>query len=206
MHTIVYCMIILSLFFTACAKKKEAPSKDQIKKILFKGRYYSARKEFDKALMEYQSLKKFENSQAYEELQPDKEMEKVGWSANKLKFSYTIKVMTELQNNINKYIQEHGRFPNMMIPPYQVYDAWGKAIKLNTDVEERHAEFFDYHLFSPGENLESDIDDIAIYNKSLNKFKKDNDIEKKEAKQEKDDSEQMFDLEKMIELKRKDKK
>jgi len=204
MQIILYCMMILSCFFTACAKK-ESPVGGQIKKILFKGRYYNDKKEFDKALMEYQSLKQYKDSKAYEELQPAKEMEKAGWSADKLKCSYTIKVMTELQNNINKYIKENGHFPNMMIPPYDIYDAWGKKIKLNTDVAKKHAKFFDYSLFSPGEDLKTDIDDIAIYNKSLNTFTKDN-KEIKKTKQTKNDSEQMMDLEKMIKLTKKDEK
>lgn len=195
MKNILFLLIIIFLL-SSCSRYEK--HKNEIQKLFQTSKYFEMKGDLENALIEYKKLIKYKDKKAYIDLEVEKILNQRGWSESALEESYTLKLMTILQNKINIYVTKEGKFPNMELPSFSFNDYWGNPFKFAKRTSVRHRGVYDYWLKSAGPDGKWESpDDMALVNKAIIGSKKKKD-KKKKVKQKVKGFERLLDLEKVL--------
>lgn len=169
--------ICIVITFGGCFSGKDTgPNKDtqlEIQEMLIMGMDQEKHGDLDAALQFYKRLEKHKDTKEYSSLNVGALLESRGWSAGKLEYSLTLKVLTVLQNEINSFFERENRLPSLPELSSRATDGWGNPIVLEERIAVKHKDTFDYMLKSAGpDGIFENGDDLMILNKVINQRKR----------------------------------
>jgi hypothetical protein len=180
------------LFAPGCGGDENA--RRELEKWLFMSGELEKQGRLDRAFEIYRKIDSRRNHPAYRALDVDEVLESRGWTAGKIEQGYTLKVLTLLQNRINRHVGEQGGYPDLEKEPFLTPDAWERPVVLEI-VREKS---YDYMLKSAGPDGEWDTpDDVLLVNKTPFRHR----VKKSRARQKVRPGEKAVDIRALIDKK-----